>query len=66
MMAQKARLFDDGAALKEILEARTPQVAKSLGRAVRGFSEDRWAAARYEVVVEGNLAKFSQHDDLRH
>jgi ribA/ribD-fused uncharacterized protein len=32
---------------------------------VRGFSEDRWAAARYEMVVAGNVAKFTQHDDLR-
>ena len=64
MMAQKARLFDDGATLREILKARTPQAAKSLGRAVRGFSEDRWGAARYQIVVEGNFAKFSHHDDL--
>ena len=65
MMAQKARLFDDGATLREILKARTPQAAKSLGRAVRGFSEDRWGDARYQIVVEGNLAKFSHHDGLR-
>lgn len=65
MMAQKARLFDDGATLMEILKAKTPQAAKSLGRAVRGFSEDRWGAARYRIVVEGNLAKFSHHDGLR-
>ena len=34
-------------------------------RRVRGFSEDRWAAARYDIVVAGNVAKFSQNDELR-
>jgi ribA/ribD-fused uncharacterized protein len=32
---------------------------------VRGFDEQRWAQQRFEVVVTGNLAKFSQHRDLR-
>jgi ribA/ribD-fused uncharacterized protein len=65
MMAAKARLFEDAPTLEKVLRARTPAGAKSLGRAVRGFSEDRWAAARYEIVVAGNVAKFSQHDELR-
>lgn len=64
MMAEKARLFHDDEAVEHILKAATPQAAKAAGRAVRGFSEDRWAAARYQIVVAGNLAKFSQHEDL--
>jgi ribA/ribD-fused uncharacterized protein len=32
---------------------------------VRGFDQDRWAAARYGIVVAGKLAKFGQHPDLR-
>jgi len=66
MMAGKARLFGDDEAALQILTAPTPQAAKAWGRAVRGFSEGRWAGARYQLVVAGNLAKFSQHDDLRH
>jgi ribA/ribD-fused uncharacterized protein len=65
MMARKARLFQDAATLDKVVRAPTPAAAKSLGRAVRGFSEDRWASARYDIVVAGNLAKFSQNDDLR-
>jgi len=65
MMAEKARTFGDEDALQTVLAARTPQAAKSAGRAVRGFSEGRWMEVRYEIVVAGNLAKFSQHDDLR-
>ena len=64
MMASKARLFDDDDALHRILHAGTPATAKATGRKVRGFSEERWAAARYDVVVAGNLAKFAQNDDL--
>jgi ribA/ribD-fused uncharacterized protein len=64
MMAEKARLFGDVDVLETILTARTAAAAKAAGRAVRGYSESAWEAARYEVVVAGNLAKFTQHDDL--
>jgi ribA/ribD-fused uncharacterized protein len=65
MMAGKARLFEDPATLDKVVRAPTPAAAKALGRAVRGFSEDRWAAARYDIVVAGNVAKFAQNDELR-
>ncbi|MES1184075.1 MAG: NADAR family protein [Myxococcales bacterium] len=64
MMAEKARLFGDEAALERILQAPSPGAAKSLGRTVQGFDEQRWNAQRFEIVVAGNLAKFSQHRDL--
>ena len=31
---------------------------------VRGFDEQRWADRRFDLVVAGNLAKFSQHEEL--
>lgn len=65
MMAGKAGLFEDAAAIEDVLRSPTPAAAKSRGRAVRDFSEERWVAARYDIVVAGNLAKFSQDDDLR-
>ena len=65
MMAAKARLFGDEAAVPPILAARTPAEAKNLGRLVRGFDEERWRAARFELVVTGNTAKFGQHPALR-
>jgi len=64
MMAGKARLFDDPAGLAAVLAARTPGAAKAAGRAVAGFDEAAWAAARFELVIAGNLAKFRQHDEL--
>jgi ribA/ribD-fused uncharacterized protein len=65
MMAGKARLFGDEAAAARIRRVPSPAEAKALGRAVPGYDEDRWAAARFGIVVEGSLAKFGQHPDLR-
>lgn len=65
MMAGKARLFGDDDALAAILAARTPAEAKKLGRLVRDFDEARWSAARFDLVVAGNVAKFGQDPALR-
>lgn len=65
MMAGKARLFDDADALAKVLASDDPAAAKAAGRAVRGFDEARWRAHRFDLVVAGNLARFSQHPDLR-
>lgn len=65
MMAEKARLFGDRDALGRIIAARTPGEAKKLGREVRDFDDDAWNAARWEIVVRGNEAKFGQNPELR-
>jgi ribA/ribD-fused uncharacterized protein len=64
MMANKARLFGDHDGVAAVLAARDAGAAKAAGRKVRGFDERRWREARYEIVVAGNLAKFSHHGDL--
>lgn len=61
MMAEKARLFGDAEIARRIVEADGPQEAKALGREVRGFDGDTWKEHRSDVVVRGNLAKFSQN-----
>ena len=65
MMAAKARLFDDSETLAQILAAKTPPEAKSLGRLVRGFDEQIWTAQRSDLVARGNVAKFGQDPALR-
>jgi ribA/ribD-fused uncharacterized protein len=65
MMAGKARLFGDAPMLDEILQAKSPASAKALGRKVAGFDEQTWRKGRWDIVVQGNTAKFGQHDDLR-
>lgn len=64
MMAEKARLFGDEAALARILRSRFPAEVKGFGREILAFDEDRWAAARFEIVVQGNVAKFTQNPAL--
>ena len=65
MMAQKAQLFNDTASFKAIIKSPSPKDAKALGRKVQGYDGAAWEAARSEIVVAGNLAKFSQNQRLR-
>lgn len=60
MMAGKARLFGDEVMVSRILDAPSPGIAKALGRAISRYDEERWAAHRYGIVLEGNIAKFGQ------
>jgi ribA/ribD-fused uncharacterized protein len=64
MMAGKARLFGDDAALDAILAARTPAEAKKLGRKVRDFDDETWTRHRFDLVVAGSVAKFGQDPAL--
>jgi len=64
MMAGKARTFGDAEGLATVMATVRPYAAKKAGRAVRGFDEQVWKKARYEIVVEGNRAKFGQHLEL--
>jgi ribA/ribD-fused uncharacterized protein len=65
MMAEKARLFGDLDMEQTILDARHPGEAKKCGRLVKGFDHKVWDDNKFDIVVRGNLAKFSQHDGLR-
>ena len=65
MMAAKAMLFGDPDTAARIRAAPHPGAAKQLGRQVRGFQEHQWAERRFDLVVTGNMAKFSQHPGLR-
>lgn len=65
MMWRKARLFDDARVAAGVLEDPDPRRAKACGREVAGFDAPRWEAHRFDIVVEGNVAKFGAHDDLR-
>ena len=54
MMAEKARLFGDSAAVDAILAAPDPKAAKALGRKVTNFDGQLWAARCREIVTRGN------------
>lgn len=65
MLAEKARLFEDDKTLAKILKAPSADAAKKLGRQIVGFDGKRWDARGFDAVVEGNVAKFSQHEGLK-
>ncbi len=62
MMAGKARTFGDHAAAERIVASSDPAEAQAIGREVAGFEQRVWARACREIVVTGNLHKFSQDE----
>jgi len=65
MMAKKAQLFKDDKIYQKTLTAKTPGEAKKLGRQVSNFDPVVWDTHKYEFVVNGNVAKFSQNVALK-
>ena len=65
MMEQKAVLFGDNKTRARIMAASMPNQFKNLGKQVRPFNSDIWDAHKKEIVVRGNLAKFTQHDAFK-
>ena len=65
MMASKARLFQDTEVLKKIIASDTPNEAKKLGREVRDFDNQKWTEHRFDIVVNANIAKFSQNTSMK-
>ena len=65
MMASKARLFGDDTALSAILATKDPREQKLLGRHVRRFDPELWHSECEHIVLHGNLAKFSQNEEMR-
>lgn len=65
MMAEKARLFKDAAQLANILATEKPAAAKAFGRKVENFDPSVWEAKKGEIVIKGNVAKFSQNLGLQ-
>jgi ribA/ribD-fused uncharacterized protein len=65
MMAEKSRQFGDQETRTKILQTDDPAYAKKLGREVKGFDEKQWVAARFELVIKGNVAKFGADEGLR-
>jgi ribA/ribD-fused uncharacterized protein len=65
MMAQKAQLFNDKDSVAKILACQYPSEAKKLGRMVKSFNSQTWEQHCFGIVVQGNIAKFSQNLALK-
>lgn len=64
MMAEKARVFGDEEVRQQILSEYNQMTIKKLGRKVSGYNDEVWRNVRFDVVVKGNVAKFSQNEKL--
>ena len=64
MMYQKAKLFGDDRACQAVLQANNPSDAKAIGRKVQGFDARIWDAHKMTIVIDANVAKFTQHAKL--
>jgi hypothetical protein len=65
MMHRKAILFGDTATASAILATRKPAEQKRLGRLVSGFDVAIWGRNCVQIVTTGNVAKFSQNEELK-
>jgi hypothetical protein len=65
MMHAKAMYFNDVDSAVKILAEPNPRKQKSIGRSVKGFSEEEWEKVREQVVEAGNWAKFKANTHLR-
>ena len=65
-MFVKAKTFgDDEIAERIINEGKDPKVAKALGREVKNYDDKVWNEKRYQVMVDANLYKYSQNEELK-
>lgn len=64
MMYHKALIFNDAEAAELILKTVHPGDVKAIGRAIKNYDDAIWSAKRFDVVVKGNLLKFSQNRNL--
>ena len=62
---QSPPLFGDDTALSAILASNDPREQKSLGRQVRHFDSALWIDKCEAIALRGNLAKFSQNEEMR-
>lgn len=65
MMYEKAMLFEDYDIAVKILETDAPWEQKALGRMVSDFDLDQWNEVARDIVFAGNVAKFTQNNQLK-
>jgi len=64
MMFRKAQVFGDSATAELIMKSSNMKEIKEYGRQVSNYNESIWESIRYLIVVQGNLLKFTQNQDL--
>ena len=64
-MWEKAMFFGDEEIAKIILRTPDPSEAKKLGRKVKDFNIDKWLFAGYQFMIDINVEKYKQNEDLK-
>ena len=64
-MYTKAMFFQDYGTAVEILDAKTPNEARLLGRKVKNYDDKKWSEIRYKIFYELNLIKYTNDKKLQ-
>ena len=65
MMSEKAKLFKDEEIYQLILKETSPDKIKRLGRQIKNFNNREWDKNKLNIILQGNILKFSQNEDLK-
>ena len=65
MMSEKAKLFKDEEIYQLIMKESVQDKIKKLGRQIKNFNNEEWDKNKEKIVVNGNILKFSQNEDLK-
>jgi ribA/ribD-fused uncharacterized protein len=65
MMYKKAKYFGDEEVVEQVMLSQEPKEQKKLGRIVKNYDDNEWLKVCDDIVYKGNLAKFSQNEDLK-
>jgi ribA/ribD-fused uncharacterized protein len=61
---QKAQLFKDRQARREIMETESPEEARQIGRQVKNFDLNEWKRMRVQYLFIACIGKFIEHPHL--
>ncbi|KAL8690439.1 MAG: hypothetical protein Q9218_004113 [Villophora microphyllina] len=65
MMYQKGTLAGETEVCERILTTAEPEKQKELGRSLKTLDAKQWDRIKFDIVVEGNVRKFSDNPHLR-
>ena len=65
LMYYKALTMGDGDVARRILESGNPREARSLGKSVKNWDEEKWEREREKIMFQALWLKASQHADVK-
>lgn len=64
-MYMKAMFFQDYESTINILDSKTPNDTRLLGRKVKGYDDKKWSEVRYKIFYDLNLIKYTTDRKLQ-